>query len=129
LINTRVDVALAAGLDGVHFPAGSPEARRWRGIIPPGFLLGLSCHGEDEAAAAAAAGASYVTLAPVFAPLSKSSALRPLGLDTLARAARRVAVPVLALGGITESNAADCAAAGAAGIAAISLFQARPPAC
>lgn len=129
LVNTRVDVALAAGLDGVHLPAGSPDARRWRGLLPPGFLLGVSCHNEQEVAAAASAGATYVTLAPVFAPRSKSSALAPLGLEALARAARQVPIPVLALGGITEGNAQDCVRAGAAGIAAISLFQTLPSAC
>jgi thiamine-phosphate pyrophosphorylase len=129
LVNTRVDVALAAGLDGVHFPAGSPDAGLWRGIVPGGFLLGVSCHTVEEAVAAAAAGASYVTLAPVFAPRSKAASPPPLGLEALALAVRRTSIPVLALGGITEHSAAACAAAGAAGIAGISLFQTPSDAC
>jgi thiamine-phosphate pyrophosphorylase len=126
IVNTRVDVALAAGADGVHFPAGSPEARRWRGIVPAGFLFGVSCHTEDEVAAAEAGGASYALFGPVFTPLSKTSVLRPLGLDGLARAARRVQMPVLALGGITRANAAQCVAAGAAGVSGISLYLSPP---
>lgn len=129
LVNTRVDVALATGCDGAHFPAGSPDPRRWRGIVPPGFLLGVSCHTEEEVAAADAAGATYASLAPIFAPRSKASGLPPLGLEALSGAARRAKIPVLALGGITTENAAACMAAGAAGIAAVSLFQTQPPAC
>ena len=81
IVNTRADVALAAGADGVHFPAGSPEPRRWRGIVPPGFLLGVSCHTVSEVAAAEAEGAAYVLFGPVFAPLSKTSALAPHGTE------------------------------------------------
>lgn len=122
IVNTRADVALAAGADGVHFPAGSPEPKRWRGIAPSGFLLGVSCHTADEVAAAEKEGATYAMLAPVFAPLSKASTLTPHGTDGLARAAQRVRIPVLALGGITQANAAACIAAGAQGIAGISLY-------
>ena len=68
-------------------------------------------------------GADYVYFGPVFAPLSKSSDLVPRGLDGLEAAARAVSIPVLALGGITLDKADSCVAAGAAGIAGISLFQ------
>ncbi len=123
IVNTRADVALAAGADGVHFPSGSPEPRRWRGIVPPGFLLGASCHTLEELAAAESEGATYAVLGPVFAPLSKASALTPLGLDALALASKRVSIPVLALGGITHHNAESCIASGAQGVAGISFYQ------
>lgn len=123
IVNTRVDVALAAGAGGVHFPAGSPEPKRWRGIVPAGFLLGVSCHTADEAAAAEVAGAAYVLFGPVFAPLSKTSAIPPHGTEGLELAAKRAAIPVLALGGITRANTDACIAAGARGIAGISLYQ------
>jgi thiamine-phosphate pyrophosphorylase len=121
IVNTRVDVALAAGAHGAHLPAGSPEPRIWRDIVPPGFLLGVSCHTLEEAAAAEQGGANYIFFGPVFSPLSKASPLVPRGLGALAEAARKVRIPVLALGGITRENANSCIAAGAAGIAGISL--------
>jgi thiamine-phosphate pyrophosphorylase len=121
IMNTRVDVALAAGADGAHFPAGSPEPRRWRAIVPQGFLLGISCHTVEEVVTAEAEGADYALFGPVFAPLSKQSQVEPHGLGGLA-AARSVKIPVLALGGITKENAADCVRVGVAGVGGISLF-------
>ena len=123
LVNTRVDVALAAGAAGAHLPAGSPVPRVWRAITPPGFLIGVSCHTLDEVCAAEDHGADYAVFGPVFAPRSKATGLEPRGIEGLAQAARAVNIPVLALGGITAANAQDCVQAGAAGIAAISLYQ------
>jgi thiamine-phosphate pyrophosphorylase len=123
LVNTRVDVALAAGAAGAHLPAGSPAANRWCTLTPPGFLIGVSCHSADEVREAQDGGADYAVFGPVFAPRSKASDLPPRGLNGLAEAAGAVRIPVLALGGITTANAADCVNAGAAGIAAISLYQ------
>ena len=123
LLNTRVDVALAAGGAGAHLPAGSPAPRIWRALTPPGFLIGVSCHTLDEVCAAQDQGADYAVFGPVFAPRSKATGLEPRGIEGLAQAVRAVSIPVLALGGITATNAEDCIQAGAAGIAAISLYQ------
>ncbi len=123
LVNTRVDVALAAGAAGVHLPAGSPAPRRWRALSPEGFLIGVSCHTLDEVRAAEGQGADYAMFGPVFAPRSKAQGLEPRGGDALGEAARAVRIPVLALGGITDENAQDCIQAGASGFAAISLYQ------
>ena len=123
LVNTRFDIALAAGAAGVHLPAGSPSPERFRPLLPPGFLIGVSCHTLPELRSAEAGGADYAVFGPVVPPRSKSSDLMPRGLAGLKQAARSVKIPVLALGGVTRENAGACAAAGAAGIAAISLFQ------
>jgi thiamine-phosphate pyrophosphorylase len=123
LVNTRVDVALAAGAAGVHLPAGSPPAKTWRAVTPPGFLIGVSCHTIEEVRAAEDEGADYAVFGPVFPPRSKTSALPPHGLEGLSAATRSVTIPVLALGGVTTANLAACLHAGAAGVAAISLYQ------
>lgn len=123
IVNTRMDVALAAGAAGLHLPDGSIDPDRLRAIAPPGFLIGVSCHSVEDVAKSAQKGANYVLLSPIFAPLSKSSNLPPLGLKKLSAAAKAVSIPVLALGGITGSNAQTCVDHGAAGIAAITMFQ------
>jgi len=123
LVNTRVDVALASGIAGVHLPAGSPASVRWRTIVPSGFLLGVSCHSVEEVCAAAGEGADYVVFGPVFNPISKPAEFPARGLEELGRAAGAVRIPVLALGGVTRRNLETCIAAGAAGVAGISLYQ------
>jgi thiamine-phosphate pyrophosphorylase len=124
LVNTRIDVALAAGASGAHLPSGSPAPLAWRAMTPPGFLLGVSCHSPEEVRTAAEEGADYVVFGPVFPPLSKPAKSPPAGLEGLSRAVAAAAkIPVLALGGITRSRISACIEAGAAGVAGISLYQ------
>ena len=122
VVNTRVDVALACQAAGAHLPSNSPPPSLWRALAPPGFLFGVSCHSLEDAVRAEQEGASYVLLAPVFDPLSKAPSGPALGLEGLAAVCRAVRIPVWALGGITEDNAPACIAAGAAGVAGITLF-------
>lgn len=103
------------GILGVHLPSGE-RASDWRARVPG--LLGQSVHSLDEALAAAAGGADYVMLSPVFPPISKPDDVRPaLGLSALAEICARVPVPVIALGGVRFWNAEACLAAGAWGVA------------
>ena len=120
-VNGRLDVALAAGGCGVHLPERSPPLPRLRARFPE-LLIGKSCHTLDKVVEALEAGADYVTYGPVFAPLSKVSALPPVGLEGLALATE-LGVPVLALGGVTLQRLEDIASTGASGIAGIGLFQ------
>jgi len=121
LVNDRCDVALAVRASGVHLRGNSVAASRIRSIAPAGFLVGVSCHSVEEVRRAAGEGASFAVLAPIFPTPGKGPAL---GLGVLGEAVRSVDIPVLALGGVTKDRARDCMAAGAAGIAGISLFQA-----
>jgi len=138
LINSRTDVALAAGADGVHLRSDdvSPQEARqiWqsaagtcgagapaRQFSPQNPLIAVSCHSPAEVKQAAAQGASFAVFAPVFEK-KDAPGMQPKGLDVLREACANK-VPVLALGGITLSNTRSCLQAGAAGIAAIRLFQ------
>jgi thiamine-phosphate pyrophosphorylase len=128
LINDRLDVALAAGAAGVHLGGQSvpvEEVARFRakGGAPANFLIGRSCHSLDESVAAERDGADYLFFGPVFATPSKAAYGPAQGLEKLATVCRTVGVPVLAIGGVTLESAAACLEAGAAGVAAIRLFQ------
>lgn len=127
LINDRLDAAWAAQAGGVHLGEGSlPVAdvvRVKRRSAAGEFLVGASCHSLEAAARAAGEGADYIFFGPVFATPSKAAFGAPQGLALLAAVCRAVSAPVLAIGGITAQNAKSCLESGAAGIAAIRLFQ------
>ena len=125
LINSRTDIALASGADGVHLRSVDMSPSEVRKLWtqcgagdPARVTVGVSCHTPAEVAQAAAEGADFAVFGPVF---EKKSA-QPTGLNAL-REACREKIPVLALGGVTLENAESCIQAGAAGIAGIRLFQ------
>ena len=131
LINSRADVALTVGADGVHLRSDdiSPSdlQRIWlsyhfgdpaREPLP---MIAVSCHRPSDVFRAKSEGADFVVFAPVFEK-KDAPQLEPRGLSAL-REACDAKIPVLALGGVTLGNAASCLAAGAAGIAGIRLFQ------
>jgi len=128
LVNDRLDVALAERAGGVHLGEESVSlAEAMRLAVNSGdrrdFVIGVSCHSLEAARFAESGAADYLFFGPVFATPSKAALGAPQGLERLAEVCRAVAIPVLAIGGITLANAADCFAAGASGIAAIRLFQ------
>lgn len=116
LLSADCEAVVAAGADGVHLPRdGDPAAARAR--LGGGALIGVSTHGLAEAERAAMAGADYATLSPIFETASKPGYGPALGLEMLGEVARQVALPILALGGITSERVGACLAAGAAGVA------------
>jgi thiamine-phosphate pyrophosphorylase len=141
LINSRPDIAIAAGADGVHLPAGegSMTPAEVRAIFaqaastkPP--AVSISCHTLDEVEAARRQNPDCILFAPVFekrigaADERGMQSLPGTGVELLQQACRAAApIPVIALGGVNASNAAECLQAGASGIAAIRLLR-QPPA-
>ncbi len=134
LINSRTDVALAVGASGVHLRSDdippSEVKKIWAeggagvlvGKTPPSTpIVAVSCHASGEVANAAAENADFAVFAPIFEKPASPDA-PAAGLEALRRACH-YQIPVLALGGVTLQNAPQCLDAGAAGIAAIRLFQ------
>jgi thiamine-phosphate pyrophosphorylase len=122
LVNGRLDIALAAGAEGAHLPANGLPAAPLKARFGPGALLGRSAHSVEDVARARDEGVDYVVFGPVYATPGKGE---PVGIAALARAAEAAGknVPVFALGGVTLERFGELAAAGAAGVAAIRLFQ------
>ena len=126
IVNDRLDVALVCGAHGVHLGQGDLRVDTARQLVPPGFIIGVSVGSAGEAEEAERNGADYVALSPVFDTRSKRDAGSGHGLVTLREVRRRVSIPVIAIGGINETNAADVIEAGADGIAVISAVVADP---
>jgi thiamine-phosphate pyrophosphorylase len=128
VVNDRLDGALAAGAAGVHIGRESVnvwDLVKWcrSGNAPPEFMIGVSCHSIEQAREAESAGANYIFFGPVFETPSKRAFGKPQGVARLAEICASVGLGVIAIGGADEVNAQDCVRAGAAGIAAIRMFQ------
>lgn len=124
IVNGRVDLALAVGAAGAHLPEADLPVAAARRLLGDARLLGRSVHSAEAAVEAEIQGADYVVFGPVFASASHRGQ-PPAGLAALREVARRVAIPVLAIGGIDAARAAACLEAGAAGFAAIGYFDGR----
>lgn len=116
LVNDRLDVALATGIDGVHLPSNGLPATMVR---PHVKILGVSTHTLDEAVQAGWDRADYIIFGPVFDTPGKKA----VGIEALRKVVRSVKIPVLAIGGITRERIPEIQQTGAAGFAAIRMFQ------
>jgi thiamine-phosphate pyrophosphorylase len=121
LISSRCDIALAAGAAGVNLPERDIAVADARALLGQ-RLIGRSVHSLQAALQAEQDGADYVIFGPVWRSASHEDST-PAGLQALAEVARILHIPVLAIGGVTEERIAECQSAGAAGYAAIRLFQ------
>ncbi len=116
VVNDDVEAALHLGADGVHLGRDDPGAEA---ALEAGLLLGTSAATVDEAVAGERIGASYVGAGPVWATPTKPDADPPIGSEGLAAICAAVSIPVVAIGGIDITNAADCLAVGATGVAVV----------
>jgi thiamine-phosphate diphosphorylase len=124
LVNDRFDIALAAGADGVHLGDDDIPVAEVRRVVPRDFLVGRSADTEVAARAAEAQGADYLGVGSVFGTRTKKEVIgEVIGTEQLGRVARAVAIPVVAIGGVTATNAGACVAAGAAGVAVVSAVM------
>lgn len=122
LISSRCDIAIAAGAAGVNLPEKDITVTDARRLLGPDRLVGRSVHSVEGTRQSERQGADYVIFGPVWSSPTHLGAAGQ-GLDVLAKAARSVSIPVLAIGGVTHRRIAECLEAGAAGYAAIRLFE------
>jgi thiamine-phosphate pyrophosphorylase len=126
VVNDRVDVAQAAAADGVHLGQSDGDPAEARARLGAGALIGLSVTDAAQLPGVDPTVVDYVGLGPVFTTATKPDADPPIGLDGVRAICRRLAVPVVAIGGIDAGNAGAVAAAGADGIAVVSAICAAP---
>jgi len=123
IVNDRVDVALAVDADGVHIGQDDMPVALARKLIGD-RLLGVSAHSLSEAVQAVQDGADYLGVGPVFATPTKPDAAPPIGIDGLTTIRRQISIPIVAIGGINQTNAAEVIRTGVNGIAVVSAVVA-----
>ena len=124
IVNDRVDVALASGADGVHVGQDDIAPADVRQLVGERCIVGLSVTNVDQACVVDPRVVDYVGLGPVFATASKEDAAPPLGLDGTRAACRALAVPAVAIGGVSADTAAAVIDTGVDGIAVVSAIGA-----
>jgi thiamine-phosphate pyrophosphorylase len=118
IINDRVDVAQAAGADGVHLGQEDLPVRAARAILGPGRLIGQSTHSLEQALAAQADGADYIGFGPIFATPTKPD-YPAVGTGPIRAVVSQVRLPVVCIGGIDHETVRRVAAAGARCVAVV----------
>lgn len=120
LVDDRVDVALAAGADGVHVGVDDLPVAACRRLLGAGAVVGASARDPERARVCEAAGASYLGVGPAHPTTTKAGLPPPFGPAGVAVVAAAVAIPVVAVGGVTPARVAPLLAAGASGVAVVS---------
>ena len=125
VVDDNVDIALAAGADGVHVGQSDLAARRARALLGPDKILGVSAHNAAEALAAQADGADYLGCGAAFVTGTKLDA-HPVSAETMRAVTAAVDIPVVAIGGISAANIGQLNGRGLAGVAVVSGIFAQP---
>lgn len=122
IINDRVDVALAVDADGVHLGQSDMPAIIARELIGPNKILGLSIENEEQLAEADSLPIDYIGLSAIFATPTKTNTKKHWGIDGLKMALETTSLPIVAIGGINESNIPQLSATGVHGLALVSAI-------
>ncbi|MGV3724978.1 MAG: thiamine phosphate synthase [Actinomycetota bacterium] len=120
IVNDRVDLAVAAGADGVHLGQTDLPVCEARQMLGPGKLIGISVENEEQVLAAAAEGADYLGVGPIYGTATKSDAGDAVGTEQLVRFREISELPIVAIGGVTAARVPEALAAGADAVAVIS---------
>jgi thiamine-phosphate pyrophosphorylase len=124
IINDRLDVALAVAADGVHLGQNDMPLETAKKIAGPSMLIGISAESVQDAVDAEKGGADYLGVSPIYATPTKTDTAPPLGLEGLREIRKRVKIPLVGIGGLNESNAAEVIRNGADGVAVVSAIVA-----
>lgn len=122
IINDRVDVALAVDADGVHLGQSDMPANIARELIGPNKILGLSIENEEQLAEADSLPIDYIGLSAIFATPTKTNTKKHWGIDGLKMALETNSLPIVAIGGINESNIPQLSATGVHGLPLVSAI-------
>jgi len=124
VINDRMDVALAAAADGVHLGQSDMPLEMARKIAGPSMRIGISAESVQDAVEAEKGGADYLGVSPVYTTPTKTDTVPPLGLEGLREIRKGVEIPLVGIGGLNKSNAAEVIRNGADGVAVVSAIVA-----
>ena len=117
IVNDRIDLALVIGADGIHLGVDDLPLEDAKRLAPTGFQIGYSPETDEQIRQASDRGATYLGIGPVYATATKADAGEPLGLEEFSRRRSLTELPVVGIGGINVSNAADVVRHGATGVA------------
>jgi thiamine-phosphate pyrophosphorylase len=123
IINDRIDIALASKADGVHLGQQDIPASAARKLIGKACIIGVSASSPEEALQAELDGADYIGFGHIYPTSSKLKSFSPLGSEILRKTASLVSLPIIAIGGIKQENAASIISCGASGIAVIAAVS------
>jgi thiamine-phosphate pyrophosphorylase len=128
VVNDRLDIALAAGADGIHLGVDDLPIAAARCLLGPNAVIGYSPERDADRLEAEAAGADYLGVGPVYGTGTKPDAGAAIGLDGLRQAVNQTPLPVIGIGGISIERAAEVVATGAVGVAVVgAVFMADDP--